>query len=169
MGIRPHQQMPDFVNQDMSQDRGAAFGTAFGCEENPGVQHRDQRNRIEGIGKSQGSRVPRRVVDKPDLDDHAFAAALDVLFLRFQPDSDSGKHSGRLVRRSDPDKVRNQDLPRHQQRDIGTPDSARQKKNHPDANPDAFHSNPPIGAGWTEFEGSRRVSPDAFDEMKDAS
>jgi hypothetical protein len=25
------------------------------------------------------------------------------------------------------------------------------------------------GAGWTEFEGSRRVSPDGFEEMKDAT
>jgi hypothetical protein len=25
------------------------------------------------------------------------------------------------------------------------------------------------GAGWTEFEGSRRVSPDAFEEMKDTT
>jgi len=25
------------------------------------------------------------------------------------------------------------------------------------------------GAGWTEFEGSHCVSPDAFEEMKDAS
>jgi hypothetical protein len=25
------------------------------------------------------------------------------------------------------------------------------------------------GAGWSEFEGSRRVSPDAFEEMKDTS
>jgi len=125
MLIGPHDQMPDFVSQDMSEERDTHFGDSLGSEKKPVVHHRNHRNRIEGVGKCQGTWVSWHVSRKPDLDSRTIIGIHSAVRLPLQSNSDRRKHSGRLFRRGEPDKGRDDIVPRRPQRDIGASGAAR--------------------------------------------
>ena len=67
MLIGLHDQMPDFVSQDMSEEGGVHVGDPRGSKEDSVAQYRNHRDRIERTGKRQSARVCRRVLYKSDL------------------------------------------------------------------------------------------------------